>query len=72
MVSVTGCCRPHWPHGGFNGVAVVDDAIYVSSDIDNAVYEFTRGTVATIRVQPPSRIDTASATRIWACSIFSW
>jgi hypothetical protein len=30
------------PHGGFNGVAVGADAIYVSSDVDNAVYEFRR------------------------------
>lgn len=30
------------PHGGFNGIAVADDAIYVSSDVDNAVYEFKR------------------------------
>jgi sugar lactone lactonase YvrE len=30
------------PHGGFNGVAATDRAIYVSSDVDNAVYEFKR------------------------------
>lgn len=30
------------PHGGFNGVAVDEQAIYVSSDVDNAVYRFKR------------------------------
>jgi hypothetical protein len=30
------------PHGNFNGVAVDDRAIYVTSDVDNSVLEFKR------------------------------